>query len=778
LNFPASLRSGAAEKDRQLMPVRQTLPPWHRKAKAQGSRTFRAKSTGATWHGACDGGFGNTASDHHSVSLNGIAASALSALRTNSTALGVVSNNVANLNTDGYARRVVNQQTLAANGQLVGVDIASVERVASQYLSQEVLSAGASAANYDAQAGFFSQLNGFLGAPGDNQSLATQLGNLAAAYATASQAPAAGANRTAVMSALNNLASTFSNISGTISSLRTQVDQQAVNAIGPANQLIKQIYDLNQQIRNANASGSEPSALQDQRDTALAKLSQVMDVRSTQQSDGSVIVSTGDGMNLVSNTYAQLSYSGGATNGSYGNITIQDINPQTGQPIGTAQALDPHLSGGTLKGLIDMRDQVLGGLGDSLGNLAQQTALAFNAQANANAAYPAPSSLTGRNTGLLTGDSLNFSGKTTLAVTDSSGKLVRRVDVDFGAGTISVNGSVVGATGATLGSFVTALNSALGASGTASFAGGTLSLTAAGGNGLVVQDDASNPSSRGGVGFSQFFGLNDVFKANTPSITATGLSATDSSGLAAGGVISLGLKGPDGDIVKQVSVTTTAGMTVGNVVSALNTAMGGAVTFTLNPDGSLSAANSALYSDYTLNVTGDSTQRGGTGLSFSQMFGLGSNAQAGQAAGFAVASQVAGNPAMLGFGQPQITATSAVGDVVLAAGDNSGALAMQNVINTSHSFAAAGGMAAQTASISDYVASFYQNISTQSNSVTANQTTQDDRLTEAQSRLASNSGVNLDEELTNLTTYQQAYAAGARLLTVVGKLYDTLLEIQ
>ncbi len=760
------------------MPVRQTLPPGPAAPRAGKSRPFRAKDACAGWHGACDGRSGNTASDHDSVSLNGIAASALTALKTNSTALGVVSNNVANLNTEGYARRVVNQQTLAAAGQLVGVDIASIERVASQYLSQEVLSAGAGAANYDTQAGFFSQLNGLLGAPGDNQSLATQLGNLASAYATASQTPAAGASRTAVMSALNNLASTFANVSATISSLRTQVDQQAVNAIGPANQLIKQIYDLNQQIRSANASGNEPSALLDQRDTALNKLSQMMDIRSSEQSDGSVIVSTGDGMNLVSNTYAQLSYGGGSANGSYGNITMQDINPQTGQPIGAPQALDSHLSGGSLKGLIDMRDQVLGGLADSLGEMAQQTAQAFNAQANANAAYPAPSSLSGRNTGLLAGDGLNFSGKTTLAVTDASGKLVKRVDVDFGAGTISVNGSVVGATGATMGSFVAALNGALGASGSASFSNGALSLTAAGGNGLVVQDDPADPSSRGGVGFSQFFGLNDVFKAQTPSLAATGLSAGDASGLAAGGVISLNLKGQDGDIVKQVSVTTTAGMTVGDVVNALGTAMGGAVTFTLNPDGSLSAANSPLYSDCTLNVTSDSTLRGGTGMSFSQLFGLGSGARAGQAAGFAVASQVAGNPAMLGFGQPQITPASTVGDVVLSAGDNSGALAMQNILNTSRSFAAAGAMAAQTASLSDYVASFYQNVSTQSNSVTANQTTQDDRLAEAQSRLASNSGVNLDEELTNLTTYQQAYAAGARLLTVVGKLYDTLLQIQ
>ena len=44
--------------------------------------------------------------------------------------------------------------------------------------------------------------------------------------------------------------------------------------------------------------------------------------------------------------------------------------------------------------------------------------------------------------------------------------------------------------------------------------------------------------------------------------------------------------------------------------------------------------------------------------------------------------------------------------------------------------------------------------------------------------MAANSGVSLDEELMHLTTYQQAYAAGARLLTVVNQLYDTLLQIQ
>ena len=712
------------------------------------------------------------------MSLNGIAGSALTALQTNSAALGVVANNVSNLNTPGYARRVVNQDTLSVGGQLMGVDIATIERVTNQFLGQEQLAATGTAQQYDTMAGLFSQLNGLLGGPGDNQSLATQLTNLSAAFATASQAPTSSASRTGVINALNGVAATFSSISSTISSLQTQVDQQAVNSISTTNTLIKQIYDMNSQIKTATASGDQASALLDQRDVALTNLAKVMGIKTSSNADGSVNVSTTDGVNLVSNTYATLGYTGNAQNGAYGNITIQDVNPANGQMIGSVSALDPHLSSGSLKGLIDMRDQVLGGLSQTLGNLAQQTALAFNDQANANAAYPPPTALTGRDTGLLSGDALNFTGKTTLAVTDSGGKLVSRIDVDFGAGTLQVDGGPSASIGTTIGSFTAALNAALGANGSASFTSGKLSVSATGGNGILVQDDAASPSLRGTTGFSQFFGLNDIFQSQAPSITATGLSAGDSSGLAAGGVITLSLKGPNGDIVKNTSITTTAGQTVGNVVAALNTAMGGAATFTLNPDGSISTANSALYSGYSLNVTGDTTQRGTTGMSFTQIFGLGSNAQAMQAASFSLTPAVSANPARIGFASPAMTPASVAGNTIVSAGDNAGAIALQNLITKSQSFHAAGGIAAQTASLSDYAATFYQNLSTQSNAVTANQTTQDDRLTEANSRVSSASGVNLDEELTSLSTYQRAYTAGARLLTVVDQLYQTLLQIQ
>ena len=711
------------------------------------------------------------------MSLNGIAASALTALKTNSAALAVTSSNVANINTQGYARRVVNQQTLSPGGQLMGVDIASVTRVVDHFLQQESLAAGAASAQYGAQAGLFSQLNGLLGGPGDNQSLSTRLTNLQAAFATASQAPTSAASYTGILHALDGVAGQISSISSTISAMQTQIDGQITNSISEVNILIKQIHTLNIAIKNAVAGGNEDTGLADQRDVALAALADKIDIRISRQPDGSLQVSTNDGTNLISQTYAQLSYNGGVRNGTFGNIRIQDYNPATGQSIGASSALDPHLSGGTLKGMIDMRDQSLGGLAQALGNFAMQTANAVNQVANANAAYPPPASLTGRNTGLLTGDALNFTGRTTIAVTGATGGLVHRIDVDFDAGTISRDGAVVGATGATIGSLTAALDAALGTDGDAGFANGMLSVSATGGNGIVLKDDATAPASRGGAGFSHFFGLNDVFKAQAPSLLATGISATDASGVAAGGVISLSLKGPDGDIVRQVDVTTVAGMTVGGIIGALNTALGGAATLTLNADGSVTTAKAALYSDYQLNIAGDTTMRGGTGMSITALFGIGDNNLANQATGFAVTQGVQTTPQKIGLAKATLTSATPLGTLIVTGGDNSGALALQNVLNANRNFAAAGGLSSQTASLSDYAAAFYQNLSTRSNAVTQMQATQDDRLQEAQSRMASVSGVNLDEELTNLTTYQQAYAASARVLSVVDKLYETLLQL-
>ena len=712
------------------------------------------------------------------MALNGIVSSALTALNTNSAALRVVSNNVANLNTDGYARRQVNQQALVVGGQLSGVDIADITRVIDKYLQQETLSSTSGTARYDAQNGVWSQVNALLGSPGDGTALTSRLNDVFSALGQAALSPASSTNQLGVLNSLQSLASTVSTLSSSISNVQTQVDRQVSSTVDEANALIKQIYGYNTQIQQATASGDNASGLLDNRDTAVGKLAGLMDVRTTVQPNGQLTVMTTDGMNLVSDSYAQLSYTPATSPGVYGPITVQDTNAASGAAIGTPQAFDQHLSGGKLKGLLDMRDHALGDLQLELGSFARQTALSLNAQANANAAFPPPTSLDGRDTGLLASDALNFAGKTTVAVADANGNLVSRVDIDFGAGTLSVDGGAAVSLGSTIGSFTTALNSALGANGTAGFTDGQLSIAANGTNGVVVQDDATTSSNRGGTGFSQFFGLNDIFQASVPSVLATGLSASDASGLAAGGKMDFTLKGPNGEIAKTASVTVTAGMTIGNVVTALNTAFGGAATFSLGSDGSLAMTPAAAYANYQLNVTGDTTARGTTGVSFTELFGLGVQQASAQANGFGVNPDLMASTQRLAVGQPSITSTTVAGDSIVSHGDGRGALALQDLANTRQSFAKVGALSAQTATLSDFATSFYQDVATRSAAATTEHTAQSDRLLEAQSRQGQVSGVNLDEELSNMMTFQQAYSAGARMLQVVQQLYDTLLQIQ
>jgi flagellar hook-associated protein 1 FlgK len=165
-------------------------------------------------------------------------------------------------------------------------------------------------------------------------------------------------------------------------------------------------------------------------------------------------------------------------------------------------------------------------------------------------------------------------------------------------------------------------------------------------------------------------------------------------------------------------------------------------------------------------------------MSFTELFGIGDQEAAAFGSGFAVNPALAASPQYLAFAQAQIDSATVAGDAIVGHGDSSGALALQNVGAATQSFAAAGNFNARSATLGDYAGSFYQDIALSSQAATANQSAETDRLQEAQSRMSQNSGVSLDEELTNMTTYQQAYSASARVLTVVDQLYQTLLQIQ
>lgn len=711
------------------------------------------------------------------MSLNGITSSALTSLQTNTSALKVVSQNIANLNNANYVRREVNLSVLGSAGIPTGVTIEDVTRATDRFLMQETLSATSASAQYDAASSAYDQINAMLGAPGDGNSLSSKLGDVFTKLAAAQLSTTTSSSQASVANSMKSLASSISTMSNSLDSLATQTDQHLATSVTTASTLIKQIYDYNQLIKTATLQGNTDTTYLDQRDTALKGLAQQMDIRVSPQGDGTVQVSTQDGLSLVgSASYAALSFTTGK-DGVFNNITAQDTNATTGQPIGTVQLLDNHLTAGAMRGLIDIRDNTIASVKNELGSLAQNVANAFNEISNASSAYPPPDSLTGRNTGLLATDSLNFSGQSRIVLTNSSGVAQHSLDIDFDAGTISVDGGGATSFGNTVGSFTATLNSALaGVGGSATFQDGALALD--GGNyGLVVGDPVStNASSRGGTGFSQFFGLNDLFTSSVPTIANTGMAGSDALGLSADGTVSFVLKNADGSVATKADVTITAGMTVSQALTAMNTQLGGYASLSLDANGAVKTTLNANYSGYSLQVADDTTQRGTTGMSITDLFGIGANAIGKIASGFSLDSDIAAAPSRIGFASPDLSATP--GTQTVGASDTGGLLALQSLSTRQLAFEKVGNLGKQTASLQTYAASLYQDIATQSSSVATAKTTQDDRLTEAQSRLSSLSGVNLDEELSNMIMYQKAYSAGARLLTTVNQLYDALFAIQ
>ena len=133
------------------------------------------------------------------------------------------------------------------------------------------------------------------------------------------------------------------------------------------------------------------------------------------------------------------------------------------------------------------------------------------------------------------------------------------------------------------------------------------------------------------------------------------------------------------------------------------------------------------------------------------------------AAGIAVAG---------GFNGNMIAAASQGGSL----GDNSNALAMASIENTTMTFTTPSGTP-----VSATTAGFYNALtSTVGSDVQTSQNTTSQGsafLLQLNNLRSSNAGVSLDEELTNLTKYQQAYQGAAKVLSTATSMIDTIMAV-
>ena len=702
------------------------------------------------------------------MSLNTVLNIATSGMMAAQTGLRVVSDNIANVNTAGYVRKTIGQSNLVSNGMGVGVNIDTIKRAADKFLQAASLNAASDSGRAAALAGALDSAQALFGDPSAETNFFSRLDDVFSAFSSAADNPTSSLLRTQAVSKIEDFLAESARITSGLSSLAKDADGRISADVNRVNDLLKQIDGLNTDITRAKTTGADSTGSENIQGGLIDELSSLMNVQISGRSNGGVIIRSIEGASLAGEGAATIGYQqSGAANGY---LTVSTANSG-------GQASTLLLGSGELKGLLDLRNIELPNISDQLGEFVTRAADELNRASNASASVPAPNSLQGRNTGLGSVEAFNgFSGKTTLAVTNAAGVIQKRVEIDFTAGTTLVDG--VAGPSFTSANFLTQLNSALGGAATATFADGALSLaTTNTANGLAIADDPTTPSMKAGKGFSQFFGLNDIVRTSTFSPYETGLQATDPHGFTPGETITLRLTDVEGGRIRDLAVAVPTGTTMQDMVDALNARNGGVGlygAFSLGSKGELTFASNGA-SPVSLSVIADDTERGVGGPAMSQLFGIGPSERSTRGGRFTVDTAMNADPARLPFAKLNLTA--AAGTPALAVGDGRGALALAKAGDNAASFGAAGDAAASSMSVLRYSADFAGTIARKAATAESRKDASDSVKVEVDTQRQSQEGVNLDEELINLTTYQQAFNASARLIQATKDMFDVLTNI-
>lgn len=696
------------------------------------------------------------------MSLSNILGSAVSGLAASQAGIKSVSNNIANISTPGYARERVSLSTGVTQGRINGVVIGEPTRIADRFLEQTVYLRAGDMGRAEVTANYMERLQSFLGAPGAESGLPARLDAISASAIALTSGQSSPQKASNFIAEVQDAIGSIRQLDDDIQVLRGDVESEVGYSIEAVNVLLERIHTLNATVAQLRGLGRTAGGAEDQRMSALEELSGLMKVSIREQPDGRVNIDTANGAVLLDGRLRQLSYPSpgdGVAQPTYPVIDIRFTNDAGEPTTATGEKLESSAIGGKLGGLLDLRDRALPEFSDQLGSLFGGLAETINAVANSGTSYPPPNRLDGRPTGLIGSDRLGFTGQATFAVTDKSGTLVASTTVDFDAlGPL-----------ATLDDAVAAINGGLGGNATVALQDGRLSFVAASGNNGVAVAQGDPPSARAGNGFSHYFGLNDVIRSDSATLVAPGFVASDPHGFAAGQSTQLVLRDATGRSLATTTLTGSVGPTFGDLVTELGQSPLAAFgTFAMDDRGRMTFTPSPGASGAVLSIPSDSTDRFGTGVSFTALSGLTGSASGLGGAG--VRADILASADRLPLSR--LRTDAAVGEFALGGGDTRVAGAFVEALGKPMDFGKAG-----SATIERFSSLLMGRAGTQAARAQDALVDAAARRDDAINRRDSFSGVNLDEELSQMVVLQNSYSAAARVMTTATQMYDTLLDM-
>jgi flagellar hook-associated protein 1 FlgK len=233
------------------------------------------------------------------MGLSSALANAMSGLTANQAALAITSSNVANANTTGYVAESVNQVEEPTGGAGAAALVTGVSRDIDAFVQSQLRTETGGAGFANQTSNILTQLQSIYGTPGGTGTLETALNNFTSAIQALQTSTTGTSAQTTALAAAQTLAQQLNTTSQGIQTLRTNVQQDIGNSVAQANTDMKQIAALNTKLQSLSPTDPAAATLEDQRDSAINDLSNLVDVKVTVDSSNQANVFTSTGIQLV-----------------------------------------------------------------------------------------------------------------------------------------------------------------------------------------------------------------------------------------------------------------------------------------------------------------------------------------------------------------------------------------------------------------------------------------------------------------------------------------------
>lgn len=280
---------------------------------------------------------------------------AVTGLRIAEQNLYVTSNNLSNVETDGYHRQRLNQYSFqtTSRGDFaigLGVDADTVSHARLEFLETNYRNELAAYGEYKYEDKVYTSLQSIIGDDGSYlqdtlEDMWESFNELAKEYTTTVAGSYLRENAVA-------LVAEFDGINDQLDKMQSELDNELLNTINKINDYSDQIAKLNDKITRSEADGSLACELRDSRDSIIASLSELIDITVENPTNTCVNIRASNGY-LVVRTHSNKI---GAEKNVDGSTFNYPVWADTGNPL--------EVSEGELKGILDMR-----GGADVVGNM-------------------------------------------------------------------------------------------------------------------------------------------------------------------------------------------------------------------------------------------------------------------------------------------------------------------------------------------------------------------------------------------------------------------------